>query len=95
MKFTVPISCSGCGCDFKALGYGESKFPPAACPKCGETIHILDPLTVSIVAEQLLYRSQFELENGDFTMPIIFSEMAVKTALTRVWHLTEVTPSAP
>jgi hypothetical protein len=85
MKFTVPVSCSACGCDFKTLGYGELTFPPATCPKCAQTIHIIDPLTISIVAERLLYRSQAELDNGDFTMPIICSAMAVETALTRAF----------
>ncbi len=84
MKFTVPISCSACGCDFRALGYGQLTFPPATCT-CGATIHVIDPLTISIVGERLLYRSQAELESGDFTMPIICGAMAVETALTRVY----------
>lgn len=85
MKFAVPVLCSNCGCDFKTLGYGELTFPPATCPQCGQTIHIIDPLTISVVAERLLYRSQAELENGDFTMPIICSAMAIETALTRLF----------
>lgn len=85
MKFPVPVACSACGCDFKTLGYGELTFPPATCPTCGQTIHIIDPLTISIVAERLLYRSQAELENSDFTMPIICSAMAIETALTRLF----------
>jgi hypothetical protein len=85
MKFTVPVACSACGCDFKTLGYGALTFPPATCPRCGQTIHIIDPLTISIIAERLLYRSQAELENSDFTMPIICSAMAIETALTRLF----------
>lgn len=84
MKFTVPVSCSACGCDFRALGYGQLTFPPATCT-CGATIHVFDPLTISIVGERLLYRSQAELDSGDFTMPIICGAMAVETALTRVY----------
>jgi len=85
MKFTVPVSCSTCGCDFKTLGYVDLTFPPATCLKCGETIHLIDPLTISIVAERLLYRSKAEFEGGDFTMPIICSAMAIETALTRLF----------
>jgi len=85
MKFTVPVACSGCGCDFKTLGYGELTFPPATCPKCGQTIHIIDPLAISIVSERLLYRSKAELESGDFTMPIICGAMAIESALTRLF----------
>jgi hypothetical protein len=84
MKFTVPVSCSTCGCDFRTLGYGHLTFPPATCT-CGATIHVFDPLTISIVGERLLYRSQAELDSGDFTMPIICGAMAVETALTRVY----------
>jgi len=84
MKFTVPISCSVCGRDFSALGYGQLTFPPATCT-CGATIHVFDPLTISVVGERLLYRSQAELQSGDFTMPIICGAMAVETALTRVY----------
>jgi hypothetical protein len=60
-------------------------FPPATCPSCGETIYLFDPLTFSIVAERLLYRSKAEFEAGDFTMPIICSAMAIETALTRLF----------
>ena len=56
MKIPLPIKCSKCGCNFSALGYGELTFPPSICPDCGETIHILDPLTPSIAASRLLYR---------------------------------------
>src|ERR1700683_4260049 len=85
MKFAVPVSCSDCGCDFKARGYGGLTFSALTCPQCGNTIHLIDPLTISIVAERLLYRSEAELENGDFTMPIICSAMGIESALTRLF----------
>ena len=84
MKFTVPVSCSACGRDFSALGYGKLTFPPATC-KCGAAIHVYDPLSISVVGERLLYRSQAELDSGDFTMPIICGAMAVESALTSVY----------
>lgn len=85
MKFPIPVSCSACGCDFNALGYGNLTFPPVTCPNCEAAIHIIDPLTISVVGERLLYRGQAELDSGDFTMPIICGAMAVETALTRVY----------
>lgn len=85
MKFTVPVRCSSCECDFAALGYGELTFPPATCPSCGQPIHILDPLSYSIVAIRLLYRAGAELNSGDSTMSIICAAMAIESALTSLF----------
>jgi hypothetical protein len=85
MKFTVPVACGSCGRDFSTLGYGELTFPPATCPSCGQTIHIIDPLTFSVIAQRLLYRGDAELKNGDFTMPIICGAMAIESALTSLF----------
>jgi rRNA maturation protein Nop10 len=60
-------------------------FPPATCPNCGQTIHIIEPLTFSIVAARLLYRGDAELRYGDFTMPIICGAMAIDSALTSLF----------
>ena len=80
MKFSVPVACSSCGCDFSALGYAEQKFPAAACPECGAQIHILNPLSISVVAERLLYRSQREIAESDYTLSVICSAIAVESA---------------
>jgi hypothetical protein len=85
MKIPIPVACSNCGCDFSALGYGKERFPPAKCPDCGQLIHIIDPLTISIIADRLLYRSMYEVDEGDPTVSIIFSAMAVECALTEVF----------
>ncbi len=85
MKFSIPFACSSCGCDFSAFGYGEEQFPPAKCPKCGATIHIIDRLSISIVADRLLYRSGTELNAGDPTISIICSAIAIESALTSVF----------
>lgn len=84
MKIPVPIVCN-CGSNFSALGYGELTFPPSVCPECGETIHILDPLTPSLAATRLLYRAQAELEGGDYSMPIILGAMTVEAAMTALY----------
>lgn len=85
MKFSLPISCSSCGCNFAALGLADKKFPPAHCPQCGAAINIIDPLTFSIVSVRLLYRSQAELDGGDYTLSIICSAIAIEAALTQLF----------
>jgi hypothetical protein len=65
-------------------GIGEDRIPAAIWPKCGSTIHIIDPLSVSVVAERLLYRSQSDLDAGDYTFSIVSSAIAVEAAYTRL-----------
>jgi len=45
----------------------------------------LDPLSISVIAERLLHRSQYEISEGDYTLSIICSAMAVESALTQVF----------
>lgn len=84
MKFTVPVSCS-CGFGFRTAGYAELTFPPATCPRCSAKINIVEPLTISTVAERLLHRSDAELKSGDFTLPIILSAMAIEVGLIQLF----------
>jgi hypothetical protein len=85
MKIPIPVVCPYCGCDFSSLGYGEKRIPPAHCPACGKTILILDPLSISVVADRLLFRSRSEVDSGDPTVSIICSAVAVEAALTQVF----------
>ena len=85
MKIAVPVICSACGTEFSAFGVGEQRIPPATCPKCGAQIHLLDPLSVSVIADRLLYRSKHELDEGDYTLSIICSAIAVETAFTQAF----------
>lgn len=85
MKFAVPVTCPSCSAEFSAPGLGEERIPPVTCPKCGSAIHIIDPLSVSVVAERLLYRSQGELTSGDYTFSIVSGAMAVEAAYTQVF----------
>lgn len=85
MKFTVNVTCSGCGAKFPAHGEATERFPAATCPTCGNQINVMDPLSISIVAERLLHRSQAEAEGGDPTISIICSAMAIESALTQVF----------
>ena len=85
MKFFVALNCESCGAKLASLACGELTFPSEICPECGATIHIVDPVTFSIVASRLLLRGEAELNNGDFTMPIICGAMAVESALTSLF----------
>lgn len=45
----------------------------------------MNPLSVSVTAERLLYRSKAELENGDFSLSIVIAVMAIESFLTRLF----------
>lgn len=85
MKLPVSVTCSACGRDFPTHGESNEPLPATTCPKCGEKINIVDPLSISIIAERLLYRSRSENDSGDPTISIICSAMAVESALTQVY----------
>lgn len=84
MKFFVPVRCS-CGQEFLADGYAEERLPATVCPKCQSAGIPWERLSISIVADRLLYRSNAEIEGGDYTLSIICSAMAVECALTQVY----------
>jgi hypothetical protein len=91
VKIAIPITCS-CGNVFLADGHAGKKFPLAVCPKCDAQIHIIEHLSISVVADLLLFRSKSEIDGGDYTLSIICSAIAVECALTRVflkWKETE------
>jgi len=46
---------------------------------------MIDPLSVSVTAERLLYRSKAELETGDYSLSIVVAVMAVESYLTRLF----------
>ncbi len=83
MKITIQVICSGCNSEFPVTGDAGKKFPAAICPKCNAAINIVDPLSISVVAERLLHRSKGEMECGDYTLSIICSAMAVECFLTQ------------
>lgn len=45
----------------------------------------MNPLSVSVTAERLLYRSKAELEGGDYSLSIVIAVMAVESYLTRLF----------
>src|ERR1035438_2897484 len=85
MKVTIPVICSSCRTEFPQSGYAGKKFPVAVCPTCGESIHIIEHLSISVDADLLLHRSKSEMDGGDFTLSIILNALAVECALTQVF----------
>jgi hypothetical protein len=83
MKFNFEQSCS-CGGHYLFSAYGDHPFE-ATCTNCGKPGLLTDPLSVSITAERLLYRSKAELANGDYSLSIIVAVMAVESYLTRLF----------
>ena len=65
--------------------YGDAEFEAANCPDCEKSGHLMDPLSVSVTAERLLYRSKTELDSGDYSLSIVIGVMAVESYLTRLF----------
>jgi hypothetical protein len=84
MKFTFKQQCK-CGGSYTFEAYGDADYEPASCSGCGESANLTDPLSVSRSAERLLYRSLYEMEDGDFSISILLSAVAVEHYLTGLY----------
>jgi hypothetical protein len=84
MKFSIEKPCN-CGGRYVFSAYGDGDFGAAVCDKCGESAHLINPPSVSVTAERLLYRSKAELENGDYSLAIVIAVMAIESFLTRLY----------
>lgn len=84
MKFMIESECD-CGGRYVFYAYGDAEFGAAVCEKCGESRHLIDPLTVSVTTERLLHRSKAELEGGDYSLAIVIAVMAIESFLTRLY----------
>lgn len=84
MKFRFDNGCD-CGGRHAFSAYGDSKFSASVCPTCGNSAYLMDPLSVSVTAERLLYRSKAELESGDYSLSIVIGVMAIESYLTRLF----------
>jgi hypothetical protein len=84
MRFSAEKSCD-CGGVFPFVTYGESQWPVVSCTACGKAAGQINPLSVSVTAERLLYRSMAEMESGDYSLAIVIGTMAVESYLTRLF----------
>jgi hypothetical protein len=85
MLFPLRVPCSACGSTSTVTTNATQQYPQHTCPQCGASISIMDPLTISLIADRLLIRVESEIEKADFTVAIILSAMAVETAVTQVF----------
>lgn len=84
MKFAIKKPCD-CGGQYVFSAYGDVEFGSATCSSCGKFAHLMNPLSVSVTAERLLYRSKAELESGDYSLSIVIAVMAIESYLTRLF----------
>jgi len=84
MQFKQEFPCA-CGGIFAFSTYGEAAWPTVVCSKCGAAAGQINPLSVSVTGERLLYRSKQELNGGDYTLSIVIGAMAVESYLTRLF----------
>jgi hypothetical protein len=84
LKFIQEMPCA-CGHTHSFSAYGDSRWTAAVCPNCGSAAGLIDPLSVSVTAERLLYRSKAELNGGDYSLSIVIATMAVESFLTQLF----------
>ncbi len=84
MKFQYRQACQ-CGGQFLFTTSGDDPFSSGTCSSCGASAHLIDPLSVSVVAERLLVRSKAELDGGDYSLAILLAAISVETFLTRLF----------
>jgi hypothetical protein len=84
MKFTIEKPCA-CGGRYVFSAYGDATFEETKCTNCKGLASLIDPLSPSVTAERLLYRSRAELDGGEYTLSIVIAVMAVESYLTRLF----------
>ncbi|MFZ3212679.1 MAG: hypothetical protein WA188_14320 [Terriglobales bacterium] len=84
MKLPLKVPCV-CGHTVSFSTYGDEALPRVTCPECGFSTDVIDPLSVSVTGERLLYRSKAELEDGDYSLSIMIGAIAVESFLTRLF----------
>jgi hypothetical protein len=77
-----PALAAGCMCS--RLTVTANSRPHSARNVAGQGC-FTDPLSVSVTAERLLFRSKEELDRGDHSLSIVIAVMAVESYLTRVF----------
>lgn len=77
MKVPIPITCPACGEKFSLDVTGGNLPKYSACPKCGAQPYNMWPLG-NVVTKLLMERAKQELANGDITLSILLSAVAVE-----------------
>lgn len=82
MRFSIAVPCPQCGNPITVKAVGAQKLPDAKCTRCGAVLYSADSSTVSM---RVLHRAQQEIDNGDFTLSIILSAMAVECEIATLF----------
>jgi hypothetical protein len=64
---------------------GDDDFGEATCSHRGSTASLADPLSVCVTGERFLYRSNADIEGGEYSLSMIVGVMAVESFLTPVF----------
>ncbi len=84
MKIPIERGCD-CGGTYVFTAHGDAEFREATCSSCGSVASLIDPVSVSVTGERLLYRSKADLDGGDYSLSIVVAVMAVESFLTRLF----------
>src|SRR5580658_2687232 len=84
MKSTVAITCH-CGHAMTLETSGTQDPKNNQCPSCGAGFWFVKPLG-SFVGSRILNRAWAELGNGDYTLVIVLSAMALECELARLFN---------
>jgi hypothetical protein len=80
MKVPIPITCPACGEKFPLEVAGSNLPKYSRCPKCGAQPYNMWPLG-NVVTKLLMERAKQELANGDMTLSMLLSAVAVEAEM--------------
>jgi hypothetical protein len=83
MKFSVNVPCQ-CGYVITLEATGTQDMPDTQCPKCGTAFWSAGELA-NLVGTRIFNRAWMELNNGDITLAIILSALAVECEMARLF----------
>jgi hypothetical protein len=84
MKVPIPVTCPACGKEFPLEVTGSNLPKYSLCPKCGTQTYNVWPLG-NVVTKLLMERTRQELTNGDMTLSILLSAVAVETEMAHLF----------
>jgi len=94
MKSTFTVTCQ-CGHQTTFETYGTENPEDPKCSECDTVFYFMQPLG-NFVGIRIFNRAWAELQNGDFTLVIVLSAMAVECQLARLffkWNEVDLIPT--
>src|SRR5258708_39475538 len=84
MKVPIPVTCPACGEKFPLEVTGSNLPTYSRCPKCAAQPYNMWPLG-NVVTKLLMERAKQEFANGDITLSILLSAIAVETEMAHLF----------